>query len=741
MGCAACAVRIEGELARLPGVSSVSVNFATRIATVWSETTPAAQPTFASTIVTEVATLGFSASPLNASAPQPSRDALLDSAAAKSVAGRRTRLIIASVLTLPVVVVAMSHGSIPALSGAWTNWFQLALTTPVVLWAGARFFVAAFKGLRRRSANMDTLVALGVGAAFVYSLLATLAPHVVQRSGVHAHAPVYFEAAAVIIVFVLLGKLLEARATHSAASSIRKLLALQPANACVLQAGEPVLVSLERVQVGDVCLVRPGEKIPVDGRVLVGASAVDESMLTGESVPVEKVPGASVWGATLNTSGSLRVQATAVGEASALRRIVELVQQAQGTKAPIARFADRVSGVFVPLVLVVAIVTVGAWLAWGPQGSRVQAALLAGVSVLIIACPCALGLATPAAIMVATGRAAQRGMLIKGGEVLERAHAITTIIFDKTGTLTQGKPAVVGVHPSGASTDAREVLRLAASAEHDSEHPLGVAIVRAAAQQRIRLAHAEDFVAHVGQGIEAVVDGRLVRVSKLSPEDERDMPIAASDNAPRHATLVQVHVDGVRAGLIALADEPRPTSRGAIASLHAMGLRVCMLTGDREQPAQAIASELDIREVLANVLPADKARMVQQQRQAGSVVGMVGDGINDAPALVHADVGFALASGTDIAIDAAGITLLRSDPRLVAEAVELSRATMRTIRRNLFFAFAYNVAALPIAAGALYPLTGWMLSPMLASAAMACSSVSVVLSSLRLRAWQPNSAD
>jgi Cu+-exporting ATPase len=752
MSCAGCAARIERRLGAQPGVISASVNFATRVATVSYD--PAA--TLPSDLTGAVEELGYKAI-ISSPAPCAPNDLsghdrdghlrLEDSVAVRLL----KRTLFGGLLCLPLLVIAMSHGTVEAFNVPWINWIQLALATPVLLVCGWPFLRSAWKGARHLSANMDTLVALGAGAAYLYSLVATIwpayfvsAPNAAADHTPHAGAlgsnqqpvPVYFEAASVIVVLVLLGKYLEARATGRTGAAITRLIGLQPRTARVVRDGQELGLAIESVVVGDVVLVRPGEKIPVDGTVQSGHSSVDESMLTGESVPVEKGEGESVFAATMNTTGALRLVATKVGADSSLQQIVRLVREAQGSKAPISRLADRISGVFVPVVIVIALATFTIWWLASPADTRLSMALIVAVSVLIIACPCALGLATPTAIMVGTGRGAELGILMKSGEALETAHKVSAIILDKTGTITEGRPALTDVIPApGFASD--ELLRLAAGAERSSEHPIADAIVRAALAKALTLSSPTAFRTLVGCGVEAIIDGRAVLVGKPALLEARSIPDTLGNQftslAAEGKTPVLVAVDGREAGIIAVADRIKDTSAEAIARLHAMGLRVVMMTGDNRRTAESVAARVGIDHVFAEVLPQDKAAKVAELKAQGHTVGMVGDGINDAPALAAADVGLAIGSGTDVAIDASDITLMRGDLRAVPESIALSRATMRTIRQNLFCAFIYNVVAIPVAAGALYPVTGWLLSPMLASGAMAFSSVSVVVNSLRLR--------
>ena len=707
MSCAACARAIENQLAATAGVASAHVNFATSTATVEFDPARAA----VRNLVDAIEELGYGV-------PQPvAGEDVEEQARAHEYAALQRRLWLAAAFAIPVVVLGMWPGLMHL---AAMSWIQLALTAPVVFYAGAPFYKGAWTALRHRSANMNTLIALGTGAAFLYSLAVTV------RGG----HEVYYEAAAVIVTLILLGRVLEARARGKASEAIRHLRELQPKTARVVRDGAEQDIPIEQVRVGDLVVVRPGEKIPVDGAVREGDSAVDESMLTGESMPVDKKSGDAVYGGTINRSGSLRFEARKVGRATALQQMIELVRQAQGSRAPVARLADVVSGYFTVGVLAIATLTFVVWLALALLGvAPLSFALRNFVAVLIIACPCALGLATPTAIMVGTGRGAERGILIKGGEALEAAHRIDTVILDKTGTITCGQPRVTDVIPMNGYSEAA-VLRLAASAERYSEHPLGRAIVEHAQALAIVLEDPAGFRAVAGHGVEARVDGCDVTVGSFAgPLELPEMERLAAEGK----TAVVVAVDGQPAGAIGIADTVKPEAAAAVRRLHEMGIEVWMITGDNRRTAESVARQVGIQRVLAEVLPDAKLAEVRKLQAAGRKVAMVGDGINDAPALAQADVGIAIGTGTDIAKEAASITLMRGDLNGVAGALDLARRTMRVIRQNLFWAFAYNIIGIPIAAGALYPFTGWLLSPVLASAAMALSSVTVVTNSLRLK--------
>ncbi|MEQ1617973.1 MAG: copper-translocating P-type ATPase [Terricaulis sp.] len=659
------------------------------------------------------------------------------------------RFWIASALTAPVFALEMGghlFGWTHAIGAQTSHWIQLVLATPVVLWAGWPFFERGWASLVNNSLNMFTLIAMGIGVAYSYSVVAVLAPGLFPagfRDAMGA-APVYFEAAAVITVLVLLGQVLELRAREGASGAIRALLELAPKTARRLRAdGTDEDISVEHIQVGDLLRVRPGEKIAVDGEVIEGRTAIDEALVTGESMPVTKQAGAKVVAGSLNTTGSFVMRAEKVGAETLLSQIVHMVAEAQRSRAPIQRLADKVSAWFVPAVIAVAALAFAVWATAGPE-PRFSHGLLAAVSVLIIACPCALGLATPMSITVGVGRGAHAGVLIKNAEALERFEKIDTLVIDKTGTLTEGKPAVVEIAPHNLAES--ELLRLAASAERGSEHPLAHAILDAARARNLPLAEASDFDSPVGKGVAARVEGKAILIGGGGFLGERGIDLspltpAAENMRAAGATAVFVAVDGAAAGVIAIADPIKPSSAQAVTALESMGVRIVMMTGDNRITALAVADKVGIGAVEAEVLPQDKARVVQQLRAEGRVVAMAGDGVNDAPALAAADVGVAMGAGADVAIESAGVTLLHGDLMGLVRARRLSRAVMANIRQNLFFAFAYNAAGVPIAAGVLYPAFGLLLSPAIAAAAMALSSVSVIANALRLRAIQLRRSD
>ncbi|MFA7305269.1 MAG: heavy metal translocating P-type ATPase [Hyphomicrobium sp.] len=652
------------------------------------------------------------------------------------------RLWIGLALATPVFILEMgSHlfGLHHLINPTASNWLQFALATPVVLWAGWPFFERGWKSIQTRNLNMFTLIAIGTGVAWTYSVVATFLPGVFPPAlrGHDGAVPVYFEAAAVITVLVLVGQVLELRAREQTGGAIRALLNLSPKTARRLTAGDSEQeIEIDAVSVGDPLRVRPGERIPVDGEVIDGKSFVDESMVTGESNPVGKATGAKLIGGTINGSGTLVMRATGVGRDTMLARIVQMVAEAQRSRAPIQRLADQVASWFVPLVIAAAALAFIAWATFGPE-PRFSYALIAAVSVLIIACPCALGLATPMSIMVGVGRGAQSGVLVKSAEALERMEKIDTLVIDKTGTLTEGKPKVTAVR-AASSISETDLLKFTASLEHASEHPLGAAIVAAAKEQNIALAAVSDFDAPSGKGVTGVIEGRRVVVGNRRIMAEAGIDTAAFDAEVERlrsdgATAVYVALDGKTAGVIAVADPIKATTASALRKLADSGVHIIMLTGDNVTTANSVAAKLGISDVKADVLPEDKAKIVQELRRNGHAVAMAGDGVNDAPALAAADVGIAMGTGTDVAIESAGITLLKGDLEGIARARRLSEATMANIRQNLFFAFIYNAAGVPIAAGVLYPAFGLLLSPIIAAVAMSLSSVSVITNALRLR--------
>ena len=737
MTCASCVGRVERALEKVPGVLDANVNLANEKATVRY-------------LAGEVQLLDLEKAAEGAGYDVTrGEESSVEDSHEREYKKLKADFILAAALTALIIIgsMPMMLGLEPPIPMMWLAFVLLGLATPVQFWAGRRFYRGAWGALRHGQANMNTLVVMGTSAAYLYSAVAALVPGLFAAG----RADVYFDTSALIITLILLGRLLEARAKGRTNEAIKKLAGLQAKTARVLRGGEELDVPLENVRVGDVVVVRPGEKVPVDGRVVSGGSAVDESMITGESIPVTKREGDEVIGATMNTSGSFRFEATKVGEDTALYQIMRMVEEAQGSKAPIQRLADRISALFVPAVIGVAVVTFAVWLLFGPEPA-LTFALLNTVAVLIIACPCAMGLATPTSIMVGPGKGAESGILIRGGEALEGAHKLDTVVLDKTGTLTRGTPELTDVVVLDGMHE-EELLRLLASAERASEHPLGESIVRAATHRGLPLGELEAFEAVSGGGIRACVDGRKLLVGSrrfLSESGISEYGLASRDEelAREGKTPIIVAVDGELAGLVAVADMVRDESREAVDRLHALGLEVAMLTGDNCRTAEAIARELGVDRVVAEVRPEDKVAEVKRLQAEGKRVGMVGDGINDAPALAQADVGIAIGTGTDVAMEASDLALISGDVRGVARAIMLSKATVRNIKQNLFWAFAYNVALIPVAAGVLYPLFTegsvpeilrpvlgeyGFLNPILAAGAMALSSVTVVSNALRLR--------
>jgi P-type Cu+ transporter len=733
MHCAACVDKVERALRRVPGVETASVNLATERATVVWDPTRAD----AGALASAVAAAGYElAAAPSAATPGTASDDREQAARALEQRRLRTRVLVGAALSAPIVLGSMTE--VVPWAPAWLRspWTLLLLATPVQFWVGADFHRGFLRDLRHRSASMSTLVSLGTNAAYFFSLAVTLWPHAFMALG----AMPYFETSAAVITLVALGRWLEARARGRTSEAIRRLVALAPRTARVVRGGMDVDVPTSDVVVGDLVRIRPGERVPVDGEVVDGASAVDESMLTGESLPVEKAPGARVWGGTVNRTGAFVFRASRVGAETTLARIVRLVEDAQGSRAPIQRLADRVAARFVPAVLVIAAMTFLGWWAFGPAPSLLHA-LTNAVAVLVIACPCAMGLATPTAIMVATGRGAEHGVLVKSAAALETLHRVQIVVFDKTGTLTVGRPIVTDVIPAAGVAE-EDLLAFAAAAEQASEHPIGEAIVARAKERGLALPPVTEFATVPGQGIDALApEGRLLLGNRALMAargvDVTPLEPHAAALAEGAKTVVYLAVAFRPLGLIAVADTLKPEARGVVAALRARGLDVAMLTGDDRRTAAAIAREADIDRVLAEILPEDKAREITRLREQGRRVAMVGDGINDAPALAQADVGIAMGSGTDVAIEAADVTLMRGDLRGVVAAVDLSRRTIRIVKENLVWAFGYNVVLIPVAAGLLYPLWGVLLSPILAGAAMAFSSVSVVTNSLRLKRWKP----
>jgi P-type Cu+ transporter len=736
MTCAACSGRVQRTLEKTPGVAEASVNLMTGAATVAYDpvvTTP-------ERLVDSIRSTGYGAElPL----PGDSGEELLDAqeaARAEEVRELRRKFAVSAI----AAVISMLFGTLHQTMSAGARYLLLALTLPVVGWAGRHFYTRAWAAFRHHGADMNTLIAVGTGAAFFFSAAVTLFDRWFMAHGVEPH--VYYEAVIWIIALVLLGNLLEARAKGQTSSAIRRLIGLRPATARVLRQGREEDVPLAALRPGDEVVVRPGETVPADGTILDGASNVDESMLTGEPIPVAKRAGDPVIGATLNRNGAFRFRVERVGRDTVLSRIIRLVQQAQGTRAPIQRLADRISAVFVPVVLSIAIVTFVVWFDLGPAPAYLHA-LVSAVTVLIIACPCAMGLAVPTAVMVSTGRGAELGVLIKGGEALERSHAIDTVVFDKTGTITEGHPVVQSVQLApdaevAAVLDDGRVLALAAAVERLSEHPLAEAIVAEAERRDAPALRATGFESRTGRGVVGRVDGHEVAVGNVALLRELGVdptPLAGQADAlaSQGCTPMHVAVAGRLAGLIAVADPVKPSSRAAVGELRRLGLETVMLTGDNPRTAASVARSVGLERVMAEIPPERKLEEIRALQAEGKVVAMVGDGINDAPALAQADVGIAMGTGTDVAMEAGAITLMRGDPLGVVTAIRLARRTMRIVRQNLFWAFVYNVIGIPIAAGVLYPAFGLRLTPAMAAAAMAVSSVSVVSNSLRLRRFTP----
>ncbi|MBN3910960.1 MAG: copper-translocating P-type ATPase [Nostoc sp. NMS1] len=761
MSCAGCANNIEKAIRSVSGVIDCNVNFGAEQAAIRYDRSLASLEK----IQTAIADAGYSSYSL--------QEELLSEEDDAEIASRQAlqRELFLKVIVGGVISIFLFLGSLPMMTGLnfplipsflQNPWVQLVLTTPVVFWCGGSFYRNGWKTLKRHTATMDTLIALGTSAAYLYSLFVTVFPKFFIAQGLIPH--IYYEVAAIVITLILLGRLLENRARGQTSEAIRKLIGLQARDARVIRDGAEIDLPIAEVRINDVILVRPGEKIPVDGEVITGASTVDEAMVTGESLPVKKQPGDEVIGATINGAGAFQFRVTRVGNDTFLAQIVKLVQQAQGSKAPIQRLADRVTGWFVPAVIAIAIAT---FVIWFNFTGNLTLATMTTVGVLIIACPCALGLATPTSVMVGTGKGAENGILIKGADSLELAHKIQTIVLDKTGTLTQGKPTVTDFVTVNGTANGNEIklLQLAATVERNSEHPLAEAVVKYAQSQEVSLTEVKNFQANAGSGVQAVVSNQLVQIGTqrwLTELGINTMTLQQYKDAWETAgkTVILIAVDGELQGIMGIADALKPSSTAVVKALQKLGLEVVMLTGDNRKTADAIALQVGIQRIFAEVRPDQKAAIIQSlqgeierfpnskskivrlsvaevQNPKSKIIAMVGDGINDAPALAQADVGIAIGTGTDVAIAASDITLISGDLQGIVTAIQLSRATINNIRQNLFFAFIYNVIGIPIAAGILFPIFGWLLNPIIAGAAMALSSLSVVSNALRLRNFQP----
>ncbi len=727
MSCAGCVATVEKSLKNVPGVSEAAVNFAEHTASISGTAN-------AKALLSALVAAGYEAAELKSRAAEEEKAA----AEAAHYRALQRKTLVAGSVAAPLFVgeMFMLFPMLHAPGGRLYGLIAGLATLFVLVYAGGHFFRGAWKSFRNHNANMDTLIALGTGAAWVYSVAVLAAPQLVPTLAQHA----YFEAAAVIIALINLGQLLEIRARGKTSQAIKRLIGLQPRTARVLRDGKELDIPIEEVGLGETVRVRPGEKIPVDGVVLDGHSNVDESMLTGEPLPVAKTTADAVTGGTLNAAGTFLFRATRIGEDTVLARIIEMVRRAQNSKPAIGRLADKISAVFVPSVLIIAVVTFLVWFNIGPA-PVIGFALVATMTVLVIACPCALGLATPISIIVGVGKAAESGILIRNGEALQQASRLTTVVLDKTGTVTEGHPAVVGIFPAAGWTE-EAVLRMAASIESGSEHPLARAVVQQAQARGLELLPIQGFEAVAGFGVRAQIEGKSVLLGNPRHMERSGAEISALSSHAQSAALlgqtpIYLAVDGRAAGIVAIADPIKPDSQAAIARLHALGLKVVMLTGDNAATAQAVAGQVGIDEVLAEVLPADKAAKVLALQARGEIVGMVGDGINDAPGLAQANVGFAIGTGTDVAIESADVALMRGSLHGVADAIAISAATVRNIKQNLFGAFIYNTLGIPIAAGALFPPFGLLLNPMIAGAAMAMSSVTVVSNANRLRFFRP----